>query len=195
MTQPIRVLGISGSLRQGSYNSALLRAAGHLLPEGMTLDTADLSGIPLYNDDVRAQDYPDAVQDFREQISAADALLIATPEYNFSIPGVLKNAIDWASRPDANKQVPLKGKPVAMLGASTGLFGTVRAQHHLRQVLVYTDNPVVNTPQVLVMTAKDKFDANLHLTDEATRGFLRDLLKNLAVLVNVYRAQGQPAGV
>ena len=195
MTQPIRVLGISGSLRQGSYNSALLRAAGHLLPEGLTLDTADLSGIPLYNDDVRAQGYPDAVQHFREQISAADALLIATPEYNFSIPGVLKNAIDWASRPDPNKQVPLKGKPVAIMGAATGLFGTVRAQHHLRQILVYTDNPVVNTPQVLVMTAKDKFDANLHLTDEATRGFLRDLLKNLAVLVNVYRAQGQPAGV
>ncbi len=195
MNQPIRVLGISGSLRQASYNSALLRAAAHGLPDGMTLDLADLSAIPLYNDDVRAQGFPEAVQHLREQISAADALLIATPEYNYSIPGVLKNALDWASRPDASKHVPIKGKPVAMMGASTGMFGTVRAQNHLRQVLVYTDNPVVNTPQVLVMTAKDKFDANLHLTDEATRGFVRDLLKNLVTLVHVYRAQSQPAGV
>ncbi len=195
MNQPIRVLGISGSLRQASYNSALLRAAGHVLPDGMTLELADLSAIPLYNDDVRAQGFPEGVQHFREQITAADALLVATPEYNFSIPGVLKNAIDWASRPDQNKQVPLKGKPVAIMGASTGMFGTVRAQHHLRQVFVFTDNPIVNQPQVLVMTAKDKFDANLHLTDEATRGFMRDLLKNLVTLVNVYRLQKQSVGV
>lgn len=195
MDKPIRVLGISGSLRQGSYNSALLRAAGHLLPDGMSLEIADLTPIPMYNDDVRAHGFPEAVQHLRDQISAADALLIATPEYNFSIPGVLKNAIDWASRPDANKHVPLKAKPIALMGASTGMFGTVRAQHHLRQVFVFTDNPIVNAPQVLVAGAKDKFDANLHLTDEATRGFMRDLLKNLGMLVNVYRAQSQPAGV
>lgn len=169
----IRVLGISGSLRKASYNTGLLRAASELLPEEMTLETFDLSHIPLYNDDVRALGYPEPVQEFRDRITAADALLIATPEYNFSIPGVLKNAIDWASRPP---NPPLDGKPVAMMGASTGNFGTVRAQMHLRHVCVNTNMLPLNKPEVLVMRAQEKFDAEGRLTDETARGFIRDLL-------------------
>jgi chromate reductase, NAD(P)H dehydrogenase (quinone) len=177
MTDSIHVLGFSGSLRKGSYNSALLHAAGELLPEGMTMETFDLSAIPVYNEDVRQAGFPDAVQRFRERIAAADALLIATPEYNYSIPGVLKNALDWASRPP---DPPLDGKPVAIMGASTGNFGTVRSQMHLRQVCVYTNMLPINKPEVLVAQAKGKFDADGRLTDETTRGFVRDLLTALA---------------
>ncbi|MBE2270271.1 MAG: NAD(P)H-dependent oxidoreductase [Anaerolinea sp.] len=189
MRQPIHVLGFAGSLRRGSYNRALLQAADALLPDGMTLETFDLSPIPLYNDDVRASGFPTAVQEFRERIKAADALLIATPEYNYSVSGVLKNALDWASRPDANKHVPLKNKPTAIMGASSGMFGTVRAQMHLRQIFVYTDTPLVSQPQVLLANAKDKFDANLHLIDEDSRGFLRGLLERLAALVTAQQAE------
>jgi len=181
----IHVLGISGSLRRGSYNTALLRAALELLPEGMTLETFDLSSIPLYNDDVRALGYPEPVRKFRDRIAAADALLIATPEYNYSIPGVLKNAIDWASRPP---NPPLDGKPVAIMGASTGNFGTVRAQMHLRQVCVYCNMLPLNRPEVLVMRARDKFDANGRLVDETARGFIRDMLLALADWVQRLRA-------
>jgi chromate reductase len=177
MPPSIHVLGFSGSLRKDSYNTALLRAAAELLPDGMTLETFDLSPIPLYNDDVRTAGYPDAVKDFRSRIAAADALLIATPEYNYSIPGVLKNALDWASRPP---DPPLNGKPVAIMGASPGNFGTVRAQMHLRQVCVYTNMFPINKPEVLVARAQEKFDAEGRLTDETTRGFVRDLLIALA---------------
>ena len=172
----IHILGISGSLRKSSYNTRLLAAASELLPEGMTLATFDLSPIPLYNDDVRVVGFPKPVQQFRERIAAADALLIATPEYNYSIPGVLKNAIDWASRPP---DPPVNGKPVAMMGASTGNFGTVRAQMHLRQVCVFCNMFPLNKPEVLVMRAQEKFDANGHLIDESARGFIRELLLNL----------------
>ena len=173
----VRLLGVSGSLRKGSYNTALLRAASELLPEGMTLEIFDLSSIPLYNDDVRALGFPKPVQEFRDRIAAADALLIATPEYNFSIPGVLKNAIDWASRPP---DPPLNGRPVGIMGASTGNFGTVRAQMHLRQVCVFCNMFPLNKPEVLVMRAKEKFDANGRLIDETARGFIRDMLLALA---------------
>jgi chromate reductase len=172
----MHVLGFSGSLRKGSYNTALLRAASELLPKGMTLEVFGLSSTPLYNDDVRALGFPKPVQEFRDRIAAADALLIATPEYNFSIPGVLKNAIDWASRPF---DPPLDGKPVAIMGASTGNFGTVRAQMHLRQVCVFCNMFPVNKPEVLVMRAREKFDASGRLIDETARGFLRDLLTAL----------------
>jgi chromate reductase len=173
----IHVVGISGSLRKGSYNSALLNAASELLPEGMTLEKFDLSCIPLYNEDVRALGYPKAVQEFRDRLAAADAVLFATPEYNFSIPGVLKNAIDWASRPP---DPPLDGKPVAIMGASTGNFGTVRAQMHLRQVCVFCNMFPLNRPEVLVMRAREKFDSGGRLVDETARGFIRDLLVALA---------------
>jgi len=173
----IHVLGISGSLRKSSYNTALLTAASELLPEGMTLGTFDLSLIPLYSEDVRSLGYPKAVKEFRDRIAAAGALLIATPEYNYSIPGVLKNAIDWASRPPDS---PLDGKPVAIMGASTGNFGTVRAQMHLRQVCVGCNMFPLNDPEVLVMRAQEKFDASGRLADETTRGIIRDLLVGLA---------------
>ena len=173
----IHVLGISGSLRKGSYNTRLLAAASELLPEGMALETFELSPIPLYNDDVRAAGFPRPVQQFRERIAAADALLMATPEYNFSIPGVLKNAIDWASRPPDS---PLNGKPIAIMGASTGNFGTARAQMHLRQVCVFCNMFPFNKPEVLVMRAQEKFDADGRLTDETARGLIRDLLLALA---------------
>ena len=177
MMAEIHVLGTSGSLRKSSYNTALLTAASELLPEGVTLETFDLSLIPLYNEDVRSLGYPKAVKEFRDRIAAADALLIATPEYNYSIPGVLKNAIDWASRPPDS---PLDGKPVAIMGASTGSFGTVRAQMHLRQVCVGCNMLPLNDPEVLVMRAQEKFDASGRLADETTRRIIRDLLVGLA---------------
>ena len=173
----IHVLGISGSLRKDSYNTALLNAASELLPEGMTLEKFDLSRIPLYSDDVRALGYPMLVQEFRERIAAAEALLIATPEYNYSISGVLKKAIDWASRPP---DPPLDGKPVAIMGASTGNFGTVRAQMHLRQICLFCNMLPLNKPEVLVMHAQEKFDSSGRLVDKTTRTFVRDLLIALA---------------
>jgi chromate reductase len=176
MTESIHVLGFSGSLRRGSFNSAALRAAQELLPDAMTLDLFDLSPIPLYNEDVRAAGLPEAVQEFRNRLSAADGLLIATPEYNYSIPGVLKNAIDWAARPP---DVPLNGKPVAIMGATTGNYGTIRAQLHLRQVCVYTNMLPINKPEVLIARAQDKF-VNGRLVDDATRGFIREILQVLA---------------
>ena len=176
MTTPIHVLGFSGSLRKASYNTALLRAAGDLVPEGMSLEIFDIAPIPLYNQDLESA-LPPSVQEFKARIAAADAILIATPEYNYSVPGVLKNAIDWASRPPDR---PLNNKPGAMMGASSGLFGTVRAQHHLRQILQHTNVLALNKPEVYVPQAQNKFDSNGQLTDEITRGFVKDLLVALA---------------
>ena len=173
----LHVLGISGSLRKGSYNTAALRAAQELAPAGMTIEIFDLSEIPLYNDDVRAAGYPPSVQRFRERIAASDALLFATPEFNYSMSGVLKNAIDWGSRPPDQ---PFNDKPVAIMGASPGVTGTARAQYHLRQSCVFLNMHVVNKPEVLIGGAAGKFDAEGRLTDETTRGFIRDLLIALA---------------
>jgi chromate reductase len=171
----IKVLGIAGSLREGSYNRALLRAARDLSPEGLELRIFErLADIPLYNEDVLARGAPEPVVALKEAIRRADALLWVTPEYNYSIPGVLKNAIDWASRPA--KDSPLNGKPVAIMGATTGMWGTVRSQMHLRQVCVFTNMHPLNKPQVLVARAASKFDDDGHLTDETTRGFVRELL-------------------
>lgn len=178
----VHVLGFAGSLRKNSYNAAALRAASELLPEGMTLEIFDISPIPLFNDDIRLAGFPQPVRDFRERITNADALLIATPEYNFSVPGVLKNALDWASRPDKDGFLPLEWKPIALMGATTGLFGTARAQMHLRSVFVYTNSFVVNKPQVLIARAQERFDEHGRLIDTASRGFIRDLLVSLADL-------------
>jgi chromate reductase len=171
------ILGVAGSLRRGSYNRALLRAAQELLPEGMTLELFDLRDIPPYDMDVEQQGLPTPVVAWKEAIRRADALLIATPEHNWSVPGVLKNAIDWASRPPGDNV--FQGKPVAIMGASTGLYGTVRAQLHLRQVLASVDAYVLNRPQVLVARAQDKFDAEGRLIDEPTRALVRNLLTAL----------------
>ena len=169
----ITVLGICGSLRAGSYNKATLRTAIELKPPGMTIETADIGSIPLYNEDVRAQGFPPPVEKLRAQIAAADALLFVTPEYNYSMPGLLKNAIDWASRPPDQ---PFAGKPIAIMGAGAGMAGTARAQYDLRRCCVFLDMHPVNRPEVLIGQAQTKFDAQGRLTDEAARGFIRDLL-------------------
>jgi chromate reductase len=178
MNRPIHVLGIAGSLRAGSLNTAALRAAAELLPEGMTLEIYDLSAIPMYNADVDANGTPDAVQDIKNRIAAADALLIATPEYNYSIPGVLKNALDWASRPAGRS--PLNSKPLAIMGVAAGRFGTVRAQMNLRQVAYAMNMLLLNRPEVMIAQAADKFDAQGRLIDETSRQQIAELLAALA---------------
>ena len=172
----ITVLGICGSLRKASFNAGALRAAIELKPADMTVQVADISQIPPYNEDVRAQGFPAPVETLRKQIAAADALLFATPEYNYSMPGVLKNAIDWASRPP---EQPFAGKPAAIIGAGAGMAGTARAQYHLRQACVFLDIHPLNKPEVLIGAASTKFDAEGRLTDETARGLIRDLMAAL----------------
>ncbi len=159
----VRILGISGSLRERSYNTALLREAARLAPEGVTIELADLAGIPLYSGDLEAESgYPTAVETFREAIRGADAILISTPEYNFSVTGVLKNALDWASR---GSDSPLNEKIAAVMGAG-GRFGTARAQLHLREILMH--NRVLVLPrELLVSRAWEEFDDDFQLTDRA----------------------------
>jgi chromate reductase, NAD(P)H dehydrogenase (quinone) len=169
----IHVLAICGSLRAASYNRAALRTAIELKPPGMTIETADIGSFPLYNEDVRAQGFPAPVETLRRQIAVADALLFVSPEYNYSISGVLKNAIDWASRPPDQ---PFAGKPVAMMGAGAGLAGTARAQYDLRKCCVFLDMHPINKPEVLIGQAQTKFDAEGRFTDEVGRGLIRDLL-------------------
>jgi len=176
MASSVRILGIAGSLRKASYNRAALRAAQQLLPEGATLETIDLDGIPLYNQDLNDTP-PAAVLDLKAKVRAADAILFVTPEYNFSVPGVLKNAIDWASR--ATGENAWAGKPVAVMGVSTGLLGASRAQYHLRQVFVFLDMHPVNKPEVMIAKAAEKFDASLQLTDPQARDLIAKLLTAL----------------
>ncbi|MEW5746612.1 MAG: NAD(P)H-dependent oxidoreductase [Nitrospirota bacterium] len=172
----ITILGFAGSLRKGSFNKALLRAAVELAPDEAEIETFDLEGIPAYNQDLE-YDPPARVRELKEKIRAADALLIVTPEYNYSVPGVLKNAIDWASRPYGDSAFP--GKPVAVMGASIGMLGTARAQYHLRQSFVFLDMHAVNQPEVMVPFAQEKFDAEGRLTDQTAAGLIRQLLQNL----------------
>lgn len=176
MNNKIKILGFAGSLRKGSYNKALLRAALELLPEDASLDIFDLEGIPPYNQDLD-DSMPERVKEFKKKIRAADAILIVTPEYNYSIPGVLKNAIDWASRPPGNNS--WDGKPVAIMSASIGMLGGSRAQYHLRQVFVYINMYPVNRPEVIVPFAPDKIDHDGRVTDEKTRRKIRELLESL----------------
>ncbi len=171
------ILGIPGSLRQGSFNRGLLRAAGQLLPQGVDLEIYEIDQIPHFNADVMAGGDPPAVSEFKEAIRAADALLIATPENNYSIPGVLKNAIDWASRP--NKTSVLRGKPVGIIGASGGEGGTVRAQLALRQVFIQTNSLVMVQPELRVPMAGQKFDPAGELIDEQLRTRLAAFLAAL----------------
>ena len=176
--ETVHVLGVAGSLRRESYNRKLLRAAQGLAPDGVAVDAFELDGIPLYNADLDGDAAPAPVREFKARIAAADALLLVTPEYNWGMPGVLKNAIDWASRRTASS--PLRHKPVALMGASTGQWGTVRAQLQWRQTFVYLDAYVLPQPQALVTMAESKFDAAGALTDEPTRGHVRKLLEALA---------------
>ncbi len=174
---PLRILGVSGSLRRGSLNSSLLRACQALAPDGMEIEIYDgLARLPPYDEEVEAAGFPPVVGELRRRVRAADALLIATPEYNHSVPGVLKNAIDWASRPP---DVPLARRSAAILGASTGMLGTVRAQYHLRDILMSLDATVVNKPEVFVGAAQGKFGPDGGLTDESTARILCVLLDAL----------------
>lgn len=179
----INVLGFSGSLRKASYNSGLLRAAKEVLPENMTLKIFDLSPIPLFNQDLESNQ-PESIKIFKDKIKTADALLIAVPEYNYSIAGVLKNAMDWASRPA--KDSPLNGKPFAMMGAGGGL-GTARAQYHFRQLAVYTNMFTFNKPELFVPRAYEKFDKEGNLLDESIRERIKLLLETLADWTNKFK--------
>ena len=176
MSRPVRILGIAGSLRRESYNRAALRAAARLVPDGATLDIFELDGIPVFNQDDEKKP-PAAVVDLKRRIREADAVLIVTPEYNYSVPGVLKNAIDWASRPYGDSA--WSGKPAAIMGASVGTIGTARAQYHLRQMFVFLNMFPINQPEVMIGNAASRFDAQGNLVDETTKGFVRQLLENL----------------
>ncbi len=178
----LRIVGLSGSLRAGSWNTAVLRSAAELLPEGATLEIVPYQDVPLYNFDLGE---PEPVQRFKATLGAADALLIATPEYIHSVPGVLKNALDWASRP-AGKG-PLVGKPAAVLSASPGAVGGARAQQHLKAILLGGNTPVYAGAEVVVGAA-DKKIADGRLTDEATRQFLRTWLQGFVTWAERQRA-------
>lgn len=189
MSTRVHVLGISGSLRRQSMNTATLRAAGEMLPESMTLETFDIAPLPMYNWDDEAQGDPEPVIELKQRIIAADALLLVTPEYNYSITGALKNALDWASRPlRPGRTMPTSGKPLAIMGAG-GRFGTVRAQHHLRQIAVEMGMLTLGKPEVQIMRPRDKFDADLRLTDDATREEIRALLVALELWVRRLRGE------
>jgi chromate reductase len=182
---PLNVVGIAGSLRRGSYNRGLIRAAVDLAPAGMRLTMHELGDLPMFNADVEALGDPDPVRRLKDAIGTADALLIATPEYNRCVPGVLKNAIDWASRPA--RQSVLTNKPVAIIGASTGGGGTARAQAHLRDGLGYTNGLVLPQPEVLVPFAASRFDEAGDLYDDETKDAIRELLVALAEWVRQLR--------
>jgi chromate reductase len=180
---PIKLLGMSGSLRSQSYNSAVLRLVGSILPEGMTFDVVSLTDIPFYNADVEQRGFPAPVQNFRQLVGTADALIFAVPEYNFSVSGVLKNALEWLSRPPNS---PVNGKPCAVFGASVSPLGTARGQFHFRHICVSLNMIPVNVPHVDITNAKSKFDAEVRLTDQAAVDSIRELLlalRNLTVRV------------
>ena len=173
MGDKVKILGFAGSLRKGSYNRSLLRAATQMVPEDAELEVFELDGFPGFSED-QEKEPPKKVKDFKAKIRAADAILIATPEYNYSIPGVLKNAIDWASRPYGDNA--FDGKPVAMMGASIGMLGTGRAQYHLRQCCVFLNMYPLNRPEVMVPYAQERIDASGKVTDEHTREKIGELL-------------------
>jgi len=171
MAEMLRVLGLCGSLRAGSFNRAALDFAAAHPPEGMAIEAWDgLADIPPYDDDLRQDGFPPPVERLRRAIRDADGLLIASPEYNYSIPGVLKNAIDWASHPPDQ---PFRRKAIALMGASPGALGAARAQYHLRQCFVFLDGLVMNVPEVMIAQAPDRFDHG-ELVHDPTRSFLRD---------------------
>lgn len=176
MDKNVHILAFAGSLRKQSYNKAILAAALEMVPEKTTLEIFDLEGIPSFNQDLENQP-PDKVREFKSKIRAADAILIATPEYNYSIPGVLKNALDWASRPYGDNA--FDRKPVAIMGASVGMLGTARAQYDLRRSFVFLNMFPLNQPEVMVPLAQDKVNSSGKLTDEKTRKKIAELLRSL----------------
>jgi len=188
MGEPVKILGFVGSLRKGSYNKALMRAALELLPKDATIEVFDLEGIPPFNQDFEKQP-PQIGKEFKAKIRKAEALLIATPEYNFSIPGVLKNAIDWASRPYGDNA--FEEKPVAVMSASTGRLGGARAQYHLRQSFVFLNMYPINRPEVMMPNAREHVDAKGNVTDETTRQLIQQLLEALVQWTRKLREKSQ----
>jgi chromate reductase len=186
--QTLRILGIAGSLRSASYNRAALRAAVQLAPADALLETFELNGIPGFSEDDEGNP-PGKVIELKQRIRGADAILFVTPEYNYSVPGVLKNAIDWASRPYGDSA--WSGKPAAIMGASVGTLGTARAQYHLRQIMVFLNMFPVNQPEVMIGNAAARFDANGELTDEKTKDHIRKLLHSLVTWTRRLR-QNEP---
>jgi len=184
MAKGISILAFGGSLRKGSYNKALLRAALEMVPADAQMESFDISTIPPFNQDLE-QNPPQVVKDFKAKIKAADAILIVTPEYNYSIPGFLKNAIDSASRPYGDNA--FDGKPVGFMGASIGMLGTARAQYHLRQACVWLNMYPMNSPEVMVPFAQEKVDENGRLTDEKTKGKIKELLEALVVWARKFK--------
>jgi chromate reductase len=176
MSSHVRILGIAGSLRRGSYNQAALRAATLLVPENVEIDIFQLDEIPTFNEDDENRP-PSSVVELKKRIRRADAVLIVTPEYNYSLPGILKNAIDWASRPRGDSA--WSGKPTGIMGASLGALGTARAQYHLRQIFVTLNLFPINQPEVIIADAAHRFDENGNLIHEPTKQLIRELLKNL----------------
>ena len=173
MTNKIKILAFPGSLRKNSYNRMLINSLMELKPENMEIEITDLTDIPLFNGDVEDAGMPASVAAFREKVSKADGVIISTPEYNHSIPGVLKNALDWASRAPHN---PFSGKPVGIMGASMGMSGTISAQENLRHVGVLLNIHAMNYPTILIRTAQDKFDSAGKLTDEKIKEDLKKFL-------------------
>ena len=178
MDEPLKFLGFVGSLRKNSYNKALMKAALTLLPKNVTLEVFDISEFPQFNQDLE-QTPPRVVTQFKAKIREADAILIASPEYNYSIPGVLKNAIDWASRPYGDNA--FEDKPVAVMSASIGALGGGRGQYHLRQSFVFLDMHPLNRPEVMVPFAHEKIDKEGKVTDPKTREKIRELLESLVI--------------
>jgi chromate reductase len=176
VNNPFVILGIAGSLRKQSYNRALLRGAQELAPEGSRIDAFELDGIPGFNQDEEANP-PAKIAELKQLIRSADAILLVTPEYNYSVPGVLKNAIDWASRPYGDSA--WTGKTVALMGATVGTLGTARAQYHLRQMFVFLNMYAINQPEVMLSNAHKHFDADGKLTDETAKKLIRQQLEEL----------------
>ena len=176
MNKPIRILGIAGSVRQHSYNRGVLQAAAELAPEGATLEIFDIADLPDFNQD-KEQNPPAKIVELKKRIREADAILFATPEYNYSVPGVLKNVIDWVSRPYGDNA--WEGKPAAIMGASIGSIATARAQYHLRQMMVFLNMFPINQPEVMIGNATQKFDKDGNLIDEKTKKFIQQQLQTL----------------
>lgn len=176
MADQIRILGIAGSLRKQSYNKGALRAAQSLCPEDASIEAFDLEGLPLFNQDLERNPTP-KVTEFKQKIRAADAILIVTPEYNYGIPGVLKNAIDCASRPYGDSA--WNSKPVAIMSAALSMGGGVRAQYQLRQSFVFLNMDAVVQPEVAISNAQQRFDEQGNLTDETSKKLIAQLLQAL----------------
>ncbi|MBA6413431.1 NAD(P)H-dependent oxidoreductase [Parahaliea sp. F7430] len=187
-SKTLNVLGISGSLRRDSYNTAALRVARDNAPSDMNIEFADLSEIPLYNQDLRDEKVPAAVTKLVEQIIAADALLFSTPEYNYSMPAVLKNAIDWVSR---EQPQPFAGKPAAIMSSSMSLLGGVRAQYDLRRSMVFLDVHCLNKPEVMIASAHERFDEQGRLTDEDTKAHINKMVVALGKWTRLLQAGKQ----